>query len=203
MKRTFIMFNTTKNNQKTISFQALKMNFVRMKTSMIFLMVFMMALTSCKVRKEDKANSSATEQVNNVSNVAMATAPVIIYKTKADYTSNIPVVLSDDKAKIVSFPDVADVKSVEGFRTPVRLANSFLLDKQGIGVNTAFVSYTYEEYSNLEQTPTANQLFDMIIDNDPILEIYNCGSKNDFKDIVADLNKAISSNDMSSFKKLK
>src|ERR1044071_4992028 len=68
--------------------------------------------------------------------------PAIVYKTKADYSNYVPVILSEDKSKIVSYPDPKDVQSA----APVKLKNGYLLDNRGINKNVAFLRWTYEEY---------------------------------------------------------
>jgi hypothetical protein len=100
--------------------------------------------------------------------------PVIIYKTKKDYYFNIPVGLSDDKLSVISYPDKVDIYHNGILATPTLLANGYLLDNRGIGLNTAFTKYTYSEFSQLASTPMAETLFLQIIDFDPLMEIYSC-----------------------------
>ena len=45
----------------------------------------------------------------NMSRPAVSAPPLVIYKTKKDYSKNIPVILSDDRTKVVSYPDVKDI----------------------------------------------------------------------------------------------
>lgn len=179
-----------------------------MKLGFTFIISLVLIVTSCKVRKEEKSDKNKSQQAAStteevvVGNAAVS-APVMIYKTSKDYFNYIPIALSDDKSKVVSFPGITDIKMGEEYRTPVRLNNGYLLDKQGVNKNIAFIKYTYEEYANLDKTPTANQLFDMIIDKDPLTELYFCGSENKFDDKVKELNEVIDSGDMSQFKRIK
>lgn len=125
----------------------------------------------------------------------------IIYKTRKDFTQNVPVILSEDKKNIVSFPDIKDVVINGHFAYPTPLVKGFLLDNKGINENVAFISLTYEAYSHLKNTPNAEELMKMVIDNDPITEMYSCGPKS--KTNAEELNKVIDSGDFSSFKKIK
>ena len=85
---------------------------------------------------------------------AYITGPAaIIYKTKADYSKNVPVTLSDDKLHVVSYPAPQDVYFHGELAYPTQLAKGFLLDNRGISVNSAFISLTYEEYSKLPAAP--------------------------------------------------
>jgi len=132
-----------------------------------------------------------------------ALAPCIIYKTKADYSKNVPVILSDDKSKIVSYPDRKDVFYQDQLAYPTELDKGFLLDNRGIGPNVAFLDYTYAEYAALDQTPPAGELFARIIDKDPLLEMYHCGNRSDYQDITGELNRKINSGKLDDFKKLR
>ena len=132
-------------------------------TVVIFVLLSFVSVcfTDCKTQKETQ----------NVS-VSMALPPTIIYKTKKDYNKNVAVILSDDKTKITGYPATTDV-SAKNY--PTVLKKGYLLDNRGIGKNVAFISLTYEEYAALKSTPSSSELFKMIIDNDPIKEMYICG----------------------------
>jgi hypothetical protein len=100
--------------------------------------------------------------------------PCIIYKTKKNYDANVAVGLSEDKSRIVSYPHPRDVFTHGELCTPVRLARKFRLDRRGIGPNVAFLSITYEEYSQLATAPSLDELESMIIDRNPIKKMYRC-----------------------------
>jgi len=133
----------------------------------------------------------------------ISSAPCIIYKTKADYSHRIPVVMNEKKSAITSYPDKKDIYYQGRLAYPAELADGFLLDNRGIGANVAFLDYTYEEYQKLEQTPTADQLMKRILDKDPVTEMYRCGNRSQYEDIVNDLKKLITSGNLSSCKKIK
>lgn len=149
-----------------------------MKTQVAFSLAILLLLSAgCKTQKTCAA-------VN-------ADVPTIIYKTKANYSKYVPVTLSADKQKIVSYPDPKDVFYNGKLATPTTLVNDYWLDNRGITSNSAFVKITYEEYSKLEQAPNLEILFNAIIDKDPFTEIYNAGSRSKYKDEVKDLNALI------------
>ena len=50
-----------------------------------------------------------------------ATQPIIIYKTKSDYSQNVAVTLSDDKSKIISYPHPTDVFYKKKLAYPINL----------------------------------------------------------------------------------
>lgn len=103
--------------------------------------------------------------------------PILVYKTKADYNNLVPVILSDDKDSIVSYPDRIDLISGDGFMQPTVLHKGYLLDHKGITKNVAFLRLTYSEYVSLDKTPGTDELYGLIIDKDPLLELCNCGTR--------------------------
>jgi len=129
--------------------------------------------------------------------------PCIIYKTRADYSKYIPVILSEDKTKIISYPDVKDVYFNGELAYPTRLNDGFFLDNRGIGPDVAFLTITYEQYSRLDITPPVTELFNSILDKDPVIVMYQCGNRIQYKEIVIELNELISSGKITSCDKLK
>ncbi len=77
------------------------------------------------------------------------------------------------------------------------------MDNQGINKNVAFLNITFETYSKLENALTISELYSMILDKDPLLELYNCGNRYSFKDEILELNKLIDKNNMKDCKCLK
>lgn len=114
-----------------------------------------------------------------------------IYKTTADYSNNVPVILSEDKKNIVSYPHPKDVKTSNSFLKPTELMNGYLLDNKGVQINTAFLSLTYEEYSKLQEVPSLDFLKSKIIDRNPFAELCDCGLKSNIKNIESTLNLLI------------
>jgi len=129
--------------------------------------------------------------------------PCIIYKTRNDYFTLVPVIMTDDKSAIASYPDIRDIYYNHGFSYPTVLTGGYLLDNRGIGPNVGFLSYTYESYSRLPKTPNSNELFKLIVDKEPLLEMYQCGSKNQYTDLVKTLNDIILKGELSQLNRLK
>ena len=124
---------------------------------------------------------------------AVPSPPILVYKTKKDYNNRVPVLLSDDKTQIVSYPDPKDLKAGSDFLLPTSLQNGYFLDNKGIGKNVAFLKYTYTEYSKLQTLPTLQELYNSILDKNPLTELCNCGNKNKFSDLKKQLNELIRS----------
>lgn len=120
--------------------------------------------------------------------------PVLVYKTKANYDNLVPVLLSEDRTEVISYPDPADIKIGDKFPSPTLLNKGYLLDNRGISSNVAFLSLTYEEYTNFDKTLSLKELYSLIKDKNPIIELCDCGNRKAFKDIVPQLNNLIDNN---------
>ena len=74
---------------------------------------------------------------------------------------------------------------------PARLSAGYLLDKQGINTQVAFTSYTMEEYAGLQEAPGLQELYDKIVDKDPLLMMCCCGNRSQYKALEESLNQLI------------
>lgn len=120
--------------------------------------------------------------------------PTLVYKTKANYNNLVPVLLSEDKKEIISYPAPSDLKVNGSYALPIVLNKGYLLDNRGIGINVAFLKITYEEYSKLEKAPSLKELYKLIIDNDPLIELCNCGNNKVFTNKTKQINNIIDAN---------
>lgn len=148
-----------------------------MSRGIILLMVLMVA--ACNAPKQ------------TLNQQTMATEPFLIYKTRADYFSKVPVIMNADKTTIVSYPSPSDVVVNGELVKPVKLKDGYLLDNRGIGMNVAFTSFTYEEYAKLDSAPSINKLMNSIIDDDPLLELYDCKNHLNIKSDIDRVNALI------------
>lgn len=139
----------------------------------------------------------------NVKPAGVTGPGVIVYKTSENYFSHVPVTLSPDKKSIVSYPAPSDVLVNGELALPVKLENGYLLDRRGISQNSAFLKWTYYEYSRLDHTPKPEELMRMILDKDPFTEMYRCGKQSQYKDLVPELNEIILGNKLSGFPRMK
>src|SRR5271166_2869627 len=79
---------------------------------------------------------------------------VLVYKTKTDYNNLVPIILSEDKTIIVSYPDPSDIKVGSVYSLPTPLHQGYLIDNRGIGKNATFINKTYLDYSKLTELPS-------------------------------------------------
>lgn len=134
---------------------------------------------------------SCTSQ-NKISNSGiMVNEPFVIYKTKANYFNKVPVSMNKEKTVIVSYPAPSDLRINGKLSIPTPLIDGYLLDNRGIGFSVAFTSYTYKEYAALKQAPSIEELFERILDNDPLLELYNCSKNLKIKGDSEKINKMV------------
>lgn len=143
--------------------------------------IFIYALIACLSMSCAQKTSTPTIAKTPNNAPVNATAPTIIYKTTGSYWQNIPVTLSEDKTQIVSYPHPKDVFFNGKLATPSPLPDGYWLDNRGISTNVAFTSWTYEAYSRLETPPSVSDLFNAIIDKNPIAEMWHCGSRTAFE----------------------
>lgn len=159
-------------------------NLLMIKNQSINLVIILSIFTlfSCK---EQQAITNIDSQTNVQKKSAKALAPVIIYKTNGDFYNYVPIIMNDGKTEIVSYPDVKDVFYKGQLAYPTKLANNYLLDNRGISKNVVFLKYTYKEYSSLKETPDKEKLLKMILEKNPLTEIYSCDkiSKTDIEGI--------------------
>ncbi len=148
----------------------------------------MCSCSSVKSNGRDKAAEAAAEKIT----IDFSAGPTTyVYKTTKDYTNNVPVILTDDKSEIASYPHPTDVYYQGKLALPYALENGYLLDNRGINTNVAFLSLTYEEYAKLEQPPSMEEMMNMLVDKDPLAELYHCGNRYKFTNEMDDLNTLI------------
>lgn len=109
------------------------------------------------------------QQQRPVSPPPSALAPIVIYQTRGDYRELVPIRLSRDKQQVLSYPSRVDLGSPGHFATPILLADGYLLDKRGVGPESAFLRLTYSEYYALGRDPSPEELLDYILDDEPFL----------------------------------
>lgn len=147
----------------------------------VFVLVLVVLMASCCTSKEQKNESQLSEKPG---------PHAIVYKTKADYSMNVPISLNED-GTIMSYPDPRDLMRGDEFTFPTQLENGYLLDNRGIGTNVAFLKWTYEEYAAMSRAPLSDSIIANILDKKPLKEMYDCGLLDKFDDPVAEINEVV------------
>lgn len=168
-----------------------------MKAPLIAMAVLLFA--GCHEKKEVAQTTAATTtpsagagQLSQATATGVAaTAHVLVYRTKDDHKDNVPIMLSEDRKTILSYPHPKDLRTSTGLAVPIELENGWLLDRRGIGMNTAFLGMTYTEYAALEDAPSLAELDAAITDRDPLVDLCDCGPRSAFMDPVAQIGSLI------------
>lgn len=129
------------------------------------------AAAGCKSAKDSgEAASDSSIQPVAVSGKPSAFIPkAVIYRTNGDYNQNVPITLDAARKVVVSYPGPSDVSEAS---SPVALGDGWLLDRRGgVGLNTAFLRYTYAEYAKLPEVPTTAELMGSIIPEARVTEV--------------------------------
>lgn len=152
---------------------------------MKILILILISLSACMIQNKKALKPDFS---------SLSAQHILVYKTKFNYNNLVPVLLSNDKTEIISYPNPRDLIVGSGYSLPTILNNDYLLDNRGIGINVAFLKLTYEEYSELKEAPSMKELYSYILDKSPLQELCDCGNKNVFSDIEKELNIIIDKN---------
>lgn len=154
---------------------------------LIIMLVLATSVVSCNASNGNKVEDKRDS-------VSQSLPRTIIYKTKADYSNHVPVILNKEKNAIVSYPSKADLGCTDNFAKPTKLNNNYWLDNRGIDENVAFLNFTYEEYCAMKNEPNSAELLVNIMEKNPLVEIIYCAPRNEYNDLINDLNKLVDNN---------
>ena len=146
-------------------------------------------LTTAGCKTGSSLSKDSPKQTSAFSRSVSASAPAIVYKTRKDYSKQVFITLSADKKSVTSYPAPRDITAVSH---PTPLKNGYYLDNRGIGPNVAYLNITLEEYAALAKAPSEAELLKMVIDDNPLTELCDCGSRYSLKNPEEKLNKIIS-----------
>ena len=115
-------------------------------------------LGSCSHRHIDSAADSRLSVVTG--ETARELPHAVVYRTSVDCDSLVAVNLNAARDAVVSYPAPTDVSAAS---VPVRLADSYLLDRRGISPSAGFIKMTYSEYSRLKTASSPAELMKMLV----------------------------------------
>ena len=143
---------------------------------------------SCKTKQH-----STTVSIDFVPDFSKGPA-TIVYKAGKEYHKLVPVLLSEDKSRIIGYPAKSDIQNGETLPYPIILNDGYFLDNRGISKNSAFLDLTYEQYLKLDSLPSVKEMYKWISNKDPLISIYDCGSRKVITDVENQLNALIDQN---------
>lgn len=164
-----------------------------MKSFAFLCCTMLIASMGCRSTQQTSANQveKAPERELRMPTPTNSTPAAIVYKTTKDFSNYVPVILDAQHKHIVSYPAPTDVYYKGQLAKPTALENGYWLDNRGINEHVAFLSYTYEEYSQLGAAPDMQLLESKIMERYPLIEMYDCGKRNHFTDEISELNSLI------------
>lgn len=157
-----------------------------MKLHSLFLCFVSVLLSACRAQSGSETNAAWSSP-----NLALRTQKVVIYKTIRDFSTLVPVLMTADRSRIVSYPAPADVREGKQLLTPISLKKGYLLDRRGINANVVFLKYTYQAYAERAEAPSLSEMMANIEEKYPLEELYDCGSVTKYPAGISDLNKLI------------
>lgn len=135
-----------------------------------------LALAGCGAKEQVAATTSAQQNEKLVGSALPQAGRVnallhaVVYRTAGDYADLVPVGMNAERTRITSFPAPSDIRPATS--KPIALDGGYLLDRRGVGENSVFLDYTYEEYARLPQVPPIDTLMAHVVDFHPIVELY-------------------------------
>ena len=136
---------------------------------LLYITIYVLTLAGCSSGREVKPTSTqSTEMSRPNPNLHSAKASqkkasrlpkAVVYRTNKDLRDYVPVKMDGGKVRLVSYPAPTDI--TESTR-PIALAEGYLLDKQGVGVNSVFLDWTRDTYSKFTETPRKGDIMEHI-----------------------------------------
>ena len=150
------------------------MNF-DMKGYILLLAILIMAM-GCSRKTTDVINTVEKEKVNADTPTTLPMNPPVrimdvpkkrasiqpkasVFMMNGDFADNVAVTLGPD-GELTYFPAPTDITADS---RPVKLAEGWWLNNQGLGQNSVFTNYTFAEYAELPETPSSQQIKNAII----------------------------------------
>jgi hypothetical protein len=158
-----------------------------MKNIILITAVLSILLPGCKSSNKLIKNEIPGDELVSYHREARA----IIYKTNGNFSDKVPVIMNEERTKIVSFPAPQDLLLNGKPVRPSLLNQGYLLDNRGINERVAFLTFSYDIYSKLESAPEMEVLMANILEKYPLLEMYDCGKRSEYTDLIRDINVLI------------
>ena len=132
-----------------------------MKFLYISLLCALGITVSCskKVNTETEPVPIAPERIQLTGSPSAMMPKATAFRMSGDYANNVAVTLNAN-GTLSYFPAPTDITDNS---KPYDLGDGWYLNRQGLGPNSVFTTYTFEEYGNLKETPTHQQLLEAVI----------------------------------------
>lgn len=165
------------------------------KINKLWVIFIVVGLCACHTGKQASSDSNMiltpTDVMENRVVINKQSAPVIVYKTIADFNDYVPVIMNESRTEIVSYPAPSDLYYGAQPSKPLSLKDGYLLDNRGINENVVFLTYTYEEYSKMKEAPSLLEMKKNIKEKYPLKELIKCGNRQQWNPGSKELDKLI------------
>lgn len=155
---------------------------------LLFISAIFITLISCKTAQNQPP--APTNRLTE-SSIGGESPQVVVYKTISDFSNYVPVIMNPEKNKIISYPAPADLVKDGLIIRPVQLKQGYLLDQRGINENVAYLNITLDDYTQSTRLPSPEYMLTMILEKNPLAELWYCGKESNFRNKPGELNKLI------------
>lgn len=163
------------------------------KVLIVSLGIILLLIPSCKSNKK-KAGSSDSAIVLYHPEFTPG-PPALVFKPKKDYSQLVAVTLSEDKTKIVQYPDPADLL-FDSLPNSLALQKGYYMDRRGVSLNTAFLDIPISTYRKLDSLMSLDEMYKHILEKDPFEELCHCGNLNSYTNPEQQLNEIIAADSL-------
>lgn len=134
---------------------------MKIKYTNILLTAGLAAVTLCGCKSQASQPEPGKMTLPVIGSEVQVMPPAIVYQVSGGEAGIdlVPITLTADGKSVLSYPAPSDLN--EG-QTPIELGDGWWLDRRGIGPNSVFTTYTYEQYEAMKQAPSVSELMDHI-----------------------------------------
>lgn len=129
-----------------------------MKKILFLLPIIMICGCSKKTTTVAKSTAPQPEVVRMVEPIGSRPLSMVLkataFQMTGDYSNNVAITLNDD-GSLAYYPAPSDISANS---RPVDLGNGWWLNRQGLSPNSVFTRYTFEEYEQLPNVPSQEEL---------------------------------------------
>ncbi len=117
-------------------------------------------LLAAGCRTSGDRGSATTFTTESRAKTASAAPKAVIYRMNGDFSTYVPVQTDASRSHLISFPAPTDITE---HTEPVSLPKGWWLDRQGVGLNTAFISITRDKYASMDNAPEPGHIMESIL----------------------------------------
>lgn len=126
----------------------------------------------------DDATVTASRRLPVMGSKPAAIPKATAFRMSGDYSRNVAISI-DAQGNITYYPAPSDISETS---VPVFLGDGWWLNRQGLGANSVFTKYTFDEYRALGHTPSLQELKESLIPGAKVTEMvrlpYSVGEAN-------------------------